>query len=57
MHVHVSCPEGEAKIWMEPKIELAIQKGLKDHEIKEILNGTEERADEIKESWRKHFPG
>lgn len=23
MHVHVSCPDGEAKFWLEPQLELA----------------------------------
>jgi len=23
MHVHVHCPDGEAKFWLEPEIELA----------------------------------
>ena len=57
MHVHVRCPEGEAKIWIEPKIELAVQKGLKQHEINELLTVAEEGIDEIKESWQQHFTG
>ena len=28
MHVHVHAPRGEAKFWMEPKIELAKNYGL-----------------------------
>ena len=55
MHVHVCCPDGEAKIWIEPKIELAVQKGLKEHEIKELLEVTKEKIDEIKQSWQDHF--
>ena len=55
MHVHVFCSEGEAKIWMEPKVELAVQKGLNDREIKDILTAAEERSHEIKKSWKKHF--
>ena len=57
MHVHVWCPEGEAKIWIDPEIELAVQKGLKDHEIKDLLNITMEKIDDIRESWREHFSG
>lgn len=55
MHVHVWSPDGEAKIWLEPKIELAVNKGLKQSEINELLEITEERIHEIKENWRKHF--
>ena len=54
--VHVTSEHGEAKFWLDP-VELAMNKGLKDHEISEILKITEERIDEIKESWRAHFPG
>jgi hypothetical protein len=28
MHVHVLSPDGEAKFWLEPVIELALNKGL-----------------------------
>lgn len=55
MHVHVWSPDGEAKIWLEPEIELAVNKGLKQSEISELLKITKERIHEIKESWRTHF--
>ncbi|MFO0795740.1 MAG: DUF4160 domain-containing protein [Candidatus Brocadiaceae bacterium] len=55
MRVHVWSPEGEAKIWLEPEIGLAVNKGLKQSEISELLKITKERIHEIKESWRKHF--
>ena len=56
MHVHVTSEQGEAKFWLEP-VELAMNKGLQDHEISELLEIAEDRIDEIKESWRAHFPG
>jgi len=28
MHVHISCPDGEAKFWIEPIISLATYRGL-----------------------------
>jgi hypothetical protein len=31
MHVHVSHPDGEAKFWLKPDIELATQTGLAKH--------------------------
>lgn len=55
MHVHVWSPDGEIKIWLEPDVELAVNKGLKQSEISELLEITKERIHEIKESWRKHF--
>jgi hypothetical protein len=35
MHVHVFSPDGEAKFWLEPQIELALNKGLKTVELTE----------------------
>ena len=50
MHVHVWSPDGEAKIWLEPEIELAVNKGLKQGETIELLKITKELIHEIKES-------
>jgi hypothetical protein len=50
MHVHVWSPDGEAKIWLEPEVELAVNKGLKQSEISELLTITKERIHEIKEA-------
>lgn len=56
MHVHIVSPDGEAKVWIEPEIELALNKGLKKPEINEILDLIKDRQDEIRNSWHKHFP-
>jgi hypothetical protein len=55
MHVHVISPEGEAKYWMEPRIELAAQKGLVANQLNEISKVIEERQNEIRDSWQRHF--
>lgn len=55
MHVHVISPDGEAKYWIEPKIELALNKGLSATELNELLHIVEERQNEIRDSWNKHF--
>jgi len=34
MHVHVHCADGEAKFWLEPKIELAQNYRLDDRQIR-----------------------
>ena len=57
MHVHVFSPDGEAKFWLEPDVELAVSKGLKSVELSELLRIVEERQDEIRNHWRRHFPG
>jgi hypothetical protein len=55
MHVHVRTPDGEAKFWMEPRIELAMNKGIKKTDISAILRKIEEKEDEIKKAWKEHF--
>lgn len=54
-HVHVRSPEGEAKFWLEPEIELAINHDLSQKELKELEKIIEDKADEIRKHWNKHF--
>ncbi|MGO8925678.1 MAG: DUF4160 domain-containing protein [Limisphaerales bacterium] len=55
MHVHVLSPDGEAKYWLEPTIELALSKGLKAVELAELQRIVQERQNEIRDHWRRHF--
>ncbi len=55
MHVHVISPDGEAKFWLEPEIELAVNKGLGATELNELKKIVEERQNEIRDSWQRHF--
>jgi hypothetical protein len=55
MHVHVTCPDGEAKFWLEPVIALALSQGLTKAQIKQAQNIVEEREDEIRRAWQRHF--
>ena len=55
MHVHVKGEDGDAKFWLEPKIELAMQRGLTPHYINEILRLVEEHQDEIRNAWKRHL--
>ena len=57
MHVHVTSPDGEAKIWIEPVVELALNRGLRDIEVREIIQIIQDRHDEIKKHWHCHFRG
>lgn len=57
MHVHVMSPDGEAKFWLDPAVELAVNKGLRPVELTELLKIVEERQNEIREHWRRHFGG
>lgn len=55
LHVHVISPDGEAKFWIEPAIELALNKGLSTTELKELKQIIEERQNEIREHWHRYF--
>lgn len=55
IHVHVISPDGEAKFWLEPVIELALNKGLTSTELNELRKIIEERQNEIRDSWHQHF--
>jgi hypothetical protein len=55
MHVHVQCPDGEAKFWLEPNIALAHNHGLSDQQVRAAQRLVEAHADEICIAWRKHF--
>jgi hypothetical protein len=57
VHVYVISPEGEAKFWLEPRVELAVNKGLGATELNELQKIVEERKNEIRECWRRHFNG
>ena len=55
MHVHAHSADGEAKFWLEPRIELARNYGLPIKELRIIQKLIEEHKDEIKSAWKKHF--
>ena len=55
MHVHVQCPDGEAKFCLEPAIAVAQNHGLNDQQVRAALALVEGHADEIRSAWQKHF--
>ncbi|MCZ6633345.1 MAG: DUF4160 domain-containing protein [bacterium] len=57
IHVHVFSGNGEAKFWIEPEVALANHYGFSQKELRTIRKIVEERIDEIRDSWQKHFPG
>jgi hypothetical protein len=56
MHVHVSHPDGEAKFWLSPTVELATRAGLAPHTVSEARALVEDHWQEIVDAWRRHFP-
>jgi hypothetical protein len=55
MHVHVYCGDGEAKIWLEPEIELAKNYGLSRLQLKQIEEIIEDHYNELTNAWQQHF--
>ena len=55
MHVHVHHDTGEAKIWLEPSIEVAQNFGLSERRLATALRLTREHQDEIRAAWQTHF--
>lgn len=55
MHVHVYGQNGEAKFWLEPKIEMAQSHGLAQLELNAATRLIQEHEDEIRNAWREHF--
>ena len=56
MHVHIMCPDGEAKFWLEPKLELARNFRLSGAQLREIEGLIKVHIHEIQTAWRKCFP-
>lgn len=54
-HVHVQSSEGEAKLWIEPEVEVAKSYGLSDQDLNRILRLVTERQQEIRDAWEEHF--
>jgi DNA-binding GntR family transcriptional regulator len=55
--MHVQCPDGEAKFWLEPIVALAAQHGLSPRQLAELQRITEEKRHEIAKAWKTHFAG
>ncbi len=55
MHVHVQGPDGEAKFWMDPRIELAQNYGLTMRQVNAAFKMIQEHENEIRKAWKNHF--
>lgn len=54
-HIHVEKGEKEAKIWLEPTIQIAYNHGFTTKELKLILQTVREYEQIIKDKWNHHF--
>ena len=55
MHVHVQGERGEAKFWLDPRLELAQNYGFSAREIRAAQNLIKEHENGIRNAWQKHF--
>ena len=55
MHVHVAHTDGEAKFWLEPTIELAMNQGLSKKQLREASSLAQDHDEEINHAWRSYF--
>ena len=55
MHVHVSHPDGEAKFWLTPSIELARNIGLAATKLGQAERLVQSRQQEIINAWNDRF--
>jgi len=55
MHVHVYGAEGEAKIWLEPEVELAASYRFSKRDVNAILKIVVENQDALRNAWHEFF--
>jgi hypothetical protein len=54
-HVHVQHGTGEAKIWLEPRLEIAENYGLTASRLNIAVKTVREHERELRAAWREHF--
>ena len=55
IHVHIESPDGEAKFWLEPRVELARSFRFTDRELVKLRRTINDREEEIRDAWDRHF--
>jgi hypothetical protein len=55
LHIHVVHTDGEAKFWLEPQIELAMNQGLSQKQLAEALSLLKQHLPQIVHAWHTHF--
>jgi len=57
VHIHVAHPDGEAKFWLTPGVELANYTGLSPGQLRQAQLVVEAHVKEIEDAWKRHFGG
>jgi hypothetical protein len=55
IHVHVYKEKSSAKIWLEPSVEIAENKGFSRKELKQIIKIVKENEEDFKTKYRAHI--
>jgi Domain of unknown function (DUF4160) len=55
LHIHVQSPDGEAKFWIDPEIELARNYQLSAQDVSRALQLVIDHEQEIRDAWNSHF--
>ena len=55
IHVHVSHPDGEAKFWLTPTVQVAKNVGLSDSRVRDAQRIVEAHHQEIIDAWNNYF--
>jgi hypothetical protein len=55
MHVHIVSNGAEAKFWLEPCVEMAVNNGFSVVEINELGKIIKKNESKIRSSWNEHF--
>lgn len=55
IHVHIAHPDGEAKFWLSPQIQLAVNMGLSPTQVRQAQAVVTAHLQEIEDAWHHHF--
>ena len=55
IHVHVAHPDGEAKFCLKPSIQLAVNVGLTQVQVRQAQAVVAAHIQEIEDAWHRHF--
>jgi hypothetical protein len=55
IHVHVAHPDGDAKFWLTPEVQLAAHVGLSAAQIRQAQTVVEAHLKEVEDAWYRHF--
>lgn len=53
VHVHVIREQTEAKVWVRPTVEVAVNEGFAQHELRKIVRLVEANRELIEHEWNR----